>query len=442
MIEYSELIYSLLGLSDLLFPIYLFIIYKILKRYNRKNSAASDQKYFLKGFFLKLFGSLTFLILSEYYFKYGDTFEYFTGVTNIYKVFQYKASYGLQMIFVDRSNYSDNVTSLCHPMFFYFADSPYHVLQVGGLLSLLTFNSYLNITLLISTITFIGLWNLYLLLNRHFENSQKMFFLICFCIPSLAIWASGLLKDSIALGFLGILANYLDLVFKNRKLFLRRIFIISISGYFIYLMKDYILYGYVSAFLIGLILTKLNNLKSTVRISAIIFLSIVLIIVLNIYATMLSDYVVEMVVQTAIEKQKIWARYGASVNAGSDFSIGEIAPSIAGLMTLVPKTINVTLFRPYLWESTSFIMIFDALQSAFCIILFLRAIIITRFFNFFKIIFGNPLLITCFLFVLIFAFFVGLNTANFGSLSRYKVPLLPFFISLLFVVPALYKKNK
>ncbi len=442
MIEYPELTYNLLGLSDLLFPIYLFFIYLLLNRYNKKKNIPLNQKYFLKGFFLKLLGSIVFILLNQYYFKYGDTFEYFTGTTNIYKVFQHNASYGLQMIFVDRENFSANISAICHPMFFYFAAPPYHILQIGGFLSLLTFNSYLNITLLISTITFIGLWNLYLLLNRYFPNKEKIFFLVCFCIPSLSIWASGLLKDSIAIGCLGILANHLDLLFKNREQYVKRIFIISISGYFIFLVKDYILYGYLCAFFIGLILTKIKNFNKIVRIITVVLFLLFILGVLTIYASLISDYVIEIVVQTAIEKQKTWAEYGAAVNSGSDFSLGEITPSIAGLMFLVPKTINVTLFRPYLWECTSLIMVFDSLQSVFCILLFIRAIIITRFFYFFKLIFSDRLLITFFLFVIIFAFFVGLNTANFGSLSRYKVPLLPFFISLLIIVPTLYKKTK
>jgi hypothetical protein len=37
-------------------------------------------------------------------------------------------------------------------------------------------------------------------------------------------------------------------------------------------------------------------------------------------------------------------------------------------------------------------------------------------------------------FVLILAFGVGTNSGNFGTLVRYKIPLIPFFLSSLFIM--------
>ena len=40
----------------------------------------------------------------------------------------------------------------------------------------------------------------------------------------------------------------------------------------------------------------------------------------------------------------------------------------------------------------------------------------------------NPLLLFCILFSLTFAFAVGVSTFNFGTLVRYKIPMIPFYI--------------
>jgi hypothetical protein len=39
-----------------------------------------------------------------------------------------------------------------------------------------------------------------------------------------------------------------------------------------------------------------------------------------------------------------------------------------------------------------------------------------------------------FTFSMIFAFAVGLSTGNFGTLSRYKIPCMPFFAALLIIL--------
>jgi hypothetical protein len=47
-------------------------------------------------------------------------------------------------------------------------------------------------------------------------------------------------------------------------------------------------------------------------------------------------------------------------------------------------------------------------------------------------VYKDPMLMSFFVFAVMFAFFVGLTTANFGALVRYKIALLPFFNIVLF----------
>lgn len=40
----------------------------------------------------------------------------------------------------------------------------------------------------------------------------------------------------------------------------------------------------------------------------------------------------------------------------------------------------------------------------------------------------NPEVAFCLIFSIVFAFSVGISTYNFGTLSRYKIPLIPFYL--------------
>jgi hypothetical protein len=52
----------------------------------------------------------------------------------------------------------------------------------------------------------------------------------------------------------------------------------------------------------------------------------------------------------------------------------------------------------------------------------------------FKQIFSKPVLILCFSFSIIFAISIGISATNFGSLSRYKIPCLPFYLMFILAV--------
>jgi hypothetical protein len=40
----------------------------------------------------------------------------------------------------------------------------------------------------------------------------------------------------------------------------------------------------------------------------------------------------------------------------------------------------------------------------------------------------------CFLFAMLFALFVGATTLNFGTLCRYKIPCMPFYVIALLLI--------
>jgi hypothetical protein len=54
--------------------------------------------------------------------------------------------------------------------------------------------------------------------------------------------------------------------------------------------------------------------------------------------------------------------------------------------------------------------------------------------NFVRLIIKNPIILYCLLFSLLFALFVGATTQNFGTLCRYKIQCIPFYIIAIFFI--------
>ena len=99
-----------------------------------------------------------------------------------------------------------------------------------------------------------------------------------------------------------------------------------------------------------------------------------------------------------------------------------------------PQAVAVTLFRPFPWEVSSAIVLFSALEAMSFLtlltyLLFKKGVVTT-----FRKTFDRSILILCFSFAIIFAVSIGMSATNFGSLSRYKIPCLPFY--LMFILAA------
>ena len=123
------------------------------------------------------------------------------------------------------------------------------------------------------------------------------------------------------------------------------------------------------------------------------------------------------------------------------FDLGEIDPSIQGMMSKAHLAINAALFRPFIWEAKNPVMILSALENSYFLFLTLFLLVKLKFFGVFKLIFNNPFLLFSMLFSLFFAFSVGISTPNFGALVRLRIPCIPFFLSSLFILKHLYELN-
>ncbi|HCC31004.1 MAG TPA: hypothetical protein DEQ03_13310 [Marinilabiliales bacterium] len=86
-------------------------------------------------------------------------------------------------------------------------------------------------------------------------------------------------------------------------------------------------------------------------------------------------------------------------------------------------------------------MAISGLETLFLLVFFIYMFLKFRVILFFSKVFSHPFLIASFVFSITYSFFVGLTTANFGALVRYRMPV---FVFLLLILVVIYqqKKNK
>jgi hypothetical protein len=137
------------------------------------------------------------------------------------------------------------------------------------------------------------------------------------------------------------------------------------------------------------------------------------------------------------ERSKITADYLYETSLkqeGSGYYLGEQDGTLGGMLKLAPQAIATSLFRPFIWEAHNPVMLLSALEATFILLFTLRIFWRSGVFATLTIIGQTPILLMSFVFALVFAASVGITSSNFGTLVRYKIPLIPFYLGGLFIL--------
>lgn len=432
--------YFIFWYDYLLLPFYLIAVFMLMNVYfNRKYGYNPEiKKYFDMGLRLKVVGCIAIGMIYEYYYRGAfDGRWYFDGGKILASYWLEHPTKFLPTLFNDLKYFNEyNGQGIHLSNVFVFTDTAFFVSKIAAIFNIFSFNAFLPCTLLICAVAFIGLWNLFEFIVREQGIPLKVASFCSIYIPSLLVWDSSLFKDTItftALIWAFICGYYLFIKPRN---IIANLAGLSFSIFLIAEIKVYI----IAAFAPFFILYIFNSYKSrignpTLRMLAtpfILFLSVVSIAVFLQNANeLLGRYSLDQVLETASRT----AFDIGQLNAGSAYSINVDLSSIGGLLQAIPAGINVTLFRPYPWEYLKPIILFASAESMVLLYFTFKIIRSLGVKKTISAIANTPLIQFCLLFSLLFAFMVGITSTNFGTLVRYKIPVLPFytlFLALLY----------
>ncbi|MBC7655372.1 MAG: hypothetical protein H7098_12980 [Oligoflexus sp.] len=430
----------------LLLPFYLLAIYsiafKLRDRLYPKNHPL--RTYFIPGLTVKLFGAIFIGLIYQYYYHGGDTFAFFAHCQIINSSFFDSPSTWLRLIThtADFTNLKDQY--YISQMYWYDDTSSYTVSCLAAFIGIFCFTKYLVIASLFGVFAFSGSWVFYLCFLKQYPALKKQLFIAILCVPSLVIWGSGLFKDTVCMIGLGWLTFTIYNLFELLKFKWRYLLIMMICMILIFLIKSYILVSFLPFIILKTFLYHRkrvkNNPSNRFAFNASIFMIVLIsILSLNMLRTLLLAFSVENVVKTVVVQKDYLLRISLE-EGGSAYNLGDFEPTPSGLLKKVGPAINVALFRPYFWESGSILILFNAIEANLLLIFTLYLPFRKNILKIFKQIYRDPNLIMCLGFSLLFAFFVGISSFNFGSLSRYRIPCILFYA--VFLVILYYDKNE
>ena len=126
--------------------------------------------------------------------------------------------------------------------------------------------------------------------------------------------------------------------------------------------------------------------------------------------------------------------YETASSSGTGYNLGSYDFTPMGLLSLAPRAIGVSLYRPFLWEISNPLMSIAAIESFVSLTLTLYVLWKVGVVQTLRTFISNPEVAFSLTFALVFAFAVGFSTYNFGALMRYKIPALPFYFAALAII--------
>ncbi len=406
-----------------------------------------NQKYFLPALILKMISAILLGLLYHFYYGGGDTFTYFTnGGIHIYNAFWDKPIFAWHLLFGE-TDYAHGVFKYASKIWMYNDPSSYVVVRITGFISLFVGGSYIGTALIFAALSFTGIWAMYASFAKLFPKKEWLLALAILFIPSTVFWGSGILKDTITFGFIGwATAAFIHLIYGNKKKVMW-VIIFLFSLFVIYQIKLYIVMSLLPAMIIWTYFVNINKVRNPVLRSILAPFVILITITIAGYSIYIvgennGKYAVENLAKTAQITAYDVGRYTGR-NAGSRYDLGDLDGTFGSMLKLGPAAINVALFRPYLWEVRNPLMLLASAEGL--ILLILTILVFIRARGKLLKIFSNPAIIFSLVFSLTFAFAVGISTYNFGTLFRYKVPLIPFygiFLAIAWNTSNTWKKKK
>jgi len=435
---------NLTVLDFVLLPFYLAFIYLLAYRARDKKYPHQHpwRKYYMPALTIKVFGAIFIGLIYAYYYKGGDTFYYFNQAQVLNSAFKdsFQKWFSLLLHIPDANDgaYYDYISR----MEWYSDPASYTVVSLTAFLSAFTLNTYLPASVLFAFFSFSGVWALFRTFAAIYPHLVRPVALAVLFIPSVFVWGSGIFKDTVCMFGLGWL-TYGTFRFLVQKDFSFRNIILSVLSFILIAkVKLYIILSFAPALLMWVFFNYSQRIanKSQKILVKVIFLALILgglFFFMQRFANELGNYSLEKVAQTSSVTRE-WIYY-SSGDEGSAYDLGIFEPTIFGMLSKFPLAVNVTLFRPYVWESKKIIVLLSAVEAILFLFITLKVLITIGVVKIWKTISTDPTIQFCLIFSIIFAFAVGISSYNFGALSRYKIPCLPFYCTAMILI---YYKNR
>lgn len=248
-------------------------------------------------------------------------------------------------------------------------------------------------------------------------------------VPSVVFWTSSFQKETIATAGLGWLVYATSK--STSKHYVTGVLLGIPAALIVAFSKPYILLPFAFSAGTWLYLARPSSAGFRIRPMRILIAASFTVVAVSAVGAVFPQFALDRVAEEAATRRDTFALIGG----GSFTPLGPASGTgFAASLTLAPAALLSALFRPSLLDVRSTMMAVNAVEITAITALLVALLVRRGFASPFRRTLESPALAFCAVFTLTLGLAVGLTTPNLGSLSRYRSPMMPYYVTLLFAL--------
>lgn len=383
-----------------------------------KRTDSNLSKYYWWALAAKLFAGLALGFVYSYFYTASDTFNFHHDALRITQYARSDFAGFIRFLFGDHAL---RLTSINHePRTLLFV-------KVLSIVHLFTNDSYWISGLWFSFLSFISAWWLVEVITNFQSDVSLPAVIALLFFPTCVFWSSGVIKESLASACLFFLIATTLQCYLARRIGMVRWVLTAPAIYLLWNIKYY----WAAALVLGLscIATDRYLFQRYLKEWSVRKQSLAMIVIFValgfIVTTLHPNFYLNRFLVVLVDNYRLFTSTSERV---ADFQYASLSPTWVSMVINAPLALCNVLFRPFPWEALSLLPALASLENVVLFLFFafsLRSILVIS---------ASPnrwVVISTIIYILILAVFLGLSTPNFGTLSRYRIGFLPFFVILI-----------
>lgn len=391
-----------------------------------------ERRVMRAGLFAQLGSALALVVYHEYFFEGGDIRFYEFHGTQIAELLSRDFFHYIPDVFRVIAHADNNL-----PVKVFLEGSTTGTMSgLAGLVFFLTGPSLYAGCLLTSLSGFVGHAALYRAMRPALTADERRAVLPAFFfVPTALFWSGGIVKEAFVVGFLGLFVEGVALTLRERSplgLVLAALGAVGTS-----LVKPYAMFPTVLALAAWVYASRGagSRLSWPAKVGAFVLAVGGLIAMTRIFP----EYGVDKLGESIAHQQ--WA--GTTVvGGGSQIEMGDAeARGLGAQLRFVPMAMINSFGRPFFFDVRNFSTLFASIEMTAILVLLVGLVRRAGWRRLSAAVQESAPLMFAFVFVVAFGVAVGLTTTNLGTLSRYRMPMMPIYVAALLLLRERFRQR-
>ena len=394
-----------------------YLIYNKVKTYQLG-------RYFIPGLIIKVAAGIAVGLVYKYYYISGDTYAFYEEAVRLVNIaYRHPVDY-VKILLVNEipDQFAELLVMKFQPRAFFTA-------KLASIVNLITYNNYWLTGIYFSYFSYLGMWYLANMLASKFEDTKFYSAIAFLFFPSVLFWSSGVTKESLVMGCLCFIVGFsIPYLIISQKISYPRIILMALFLWILLKLKYYYVCVLIPVMAANFIVAFLRlNFKFVQKNyythfgSWLLVFTLILLFASTIHPNLRAENFLQSVVTTHNQIYEL--------SSPEDLiAYNKLDPTVSSILINLPKALYSGLFRPSLLDARTIFQYWVGFENLVLLILTIGALF--RIFRNRE--FPHRILIfSMVVYICILAAFMALSSPNFGTLVRYKIAFLPFFIYLI-----------